>query len=516
MNTNLSDITERGPIVAIMGHIDHGKSTLLHYIRNQKDKTSLSYSQDRALPALEEAGGITQHISAYEVLHQSKEGEKRTITFIDTPGHEAFGGIRRRGAHVADIAVLVVSAEDGVKPQTLEALTSILESKTPFIVAINKIDKLEANIERTKQSLAENEIYIEGYGGDIPSVPISAKTGEGVSELLDMIILVSELENLTGDRIALGEGIVIESNMDIKKGISATCIIQNGTIEKGYYIVSGKAVAPVRIMENYLGQGLDKASFSSPVKIIGWDELPEVGNIFKTFKTRENAREEIEKNLLTLGVSKNTKKTDENVNGSVFNILVVVKADTGSSLEAVLSEIEKLKTERINAQVISSGIGTISENDVRIADGSKKAIIIGFHTKIDSPAKNLAERSGIEIKIFDIIYKMSEWLKETMTEKTPKVQEKEITGLAKIIKIFSKVKDKQIIGARVESGSIILGAQVKIIRRDVEIGQGRVKELQQQKTKTGEVSTGEFGVLIEAKVEIALGDHIESFIIVEK
>src|SRR3990167_7122654 len=451
MNTNLSDITERGPIVAIMGHIDHGKSTLLHYIRNQKDETSLSYSQDRALPALEEAGGITQHISAYEVLHQSKEGKKRTITFIDTPGHEAFGGIRRRGAHVADIAVLVVSAEDGVKPQTLEALTSILESKTPFIVAINKIDKLEANIER--------------YGGDIPAVPISAKTGEGVSELLDMIILVSELENLTGDRIALGEGIVIESNMDIKKGISATCIIQNGTIEKGYYIVSGKAVAPVRIMENYLGQGLDKASFSSPVKIIGWDELPEVGNIFKTFKTRENAREEIEKNLLTLGVSKNTKKTDENVNGSVFNILVVVKADTGSSLEAVLSEIEKLKTERINAQVISSGIGTISENDVRIADGSKKAIIIGFHTKIDSPAKNLAERRGIEIKIFDIIYKMSEWLKETMTEKKPKKQEKEITGLAKIIKIFSKVKDKQIIGA---------------------------------------------------KVEIALGDHIESFIIVEK
>src|SRR3990167_9116536 len=267
MNTNLSDITERGPIVAIMDHIDYGKSTLLHYIRNQKDETSLSYSQDRALPALEEAGGITQHISAYEVLHQSKEGKKRTITFIDTPGHEAFGGIRRRGAHVADIAVLVVSAEDGVKPQTLEALTSILESKTPFIVAINKIDKLEANIERTKQSLAENEIYIEGYGGDIPAVPISAKTGDGISELLDMIGLVSDMENLTGNPNLLGQGIILESSRDTKRGISATCIIKNGTIEKGQYISAGTAVAPVRIMENYLGKPLEKATFSSPVKI---------------------------------------------------------------------------------------------------------------------------------------------------------------------------------------------------------------------------------------------------------
>jgi len=209
-------ISERPPVVAIMGHIDHGKSTLLSYIR-------------KSSKPLNEAGGITQHISAYEVECVSG-GNKKTITFLDTPGHEAFSGIRTRGASVADIAVLVVSAEDGVKPQTLEALGSILKSKTPFIVAINKIDKAEANIERTKQSLAENEIYIEGYGGDVPVVELSAKTGAGVPELLDMIVLVADLEQLTGNRIQLASGIIIESNRDIKKGISTTCIVKDGTV----------------------------------------------------------------------------------------------------------------------------------------------------------------------------------------------------------------------------------------------------------------------------------------------
>ncbi|MEQ1561546.1 MAG: translation initiation factor IF-2 [Nitrospira sp.] len=500
MDTKNTNTIERAPVVAIMGHIDHGKSTLLSYIRKSTEP-------------LNEAGGITQHISAYEVEHKSPDGKKHNITFLDTPGHEAFCGIRKRGASVADVAILVVSAEDGVKPQTVEAMNSILESKTPYIVAINKIDKPGVNIERIKQSLVENQIYIEGYGGDIPFVLVSAKTGEGIPDLFDMIVLVGELQNLTGNRQKIGEGIVIESNRDTKKGISATCIIKDGTMKKGMFIASGIASSPIRIMENYLGKSMEEASFSSPVKIIGWDAMPEVGECFKVFETQKELREYIE----TEKTKKPTKINYVNAPTSANSIPVVVKADTGSSLEALVSEINKLQTDRMSAQVISSSIGNISENDVRLADGSTKAIIIGFNVKVDSPAKSLAERNEIEIKTFDIIYKMTEWLAETLQTRTPKVMTEEFLGEAKVLKVFSKTKDKQILGGRVDNGSIAVGSQVKIIRRDMEIGVGRVRELQQQKVKVSEVKEGkEFGSMIEAKIEILPGDYIKNFIVTEK
>lgn len=492
----------RGPIVAVMGHIDHGKSTLLSYIR-------------KSTKPLNEAGGITQHISAYEVDHKSESGEKKTITFLDTPGHEAFSGIRKRGASVADIAILVVSAEDGVKPQTIEALSSIKTSGIPYIVAINKIDKPSANIERTKQTLAENEVYLEGYGGDIPVVNLSAKTGEGVPDLLDMIILVSELAELTGDESINAEGIIIESNRDTKKGISATCIIRDGSIKKGMYISSGTASAPVRIIENYLGKQISEAKFPSPIKIIGWDELPEVGQIFQTFATREEAREAVQKEV----EAKNSQVKNSAVDKSSYEVIfpIIVKADTGSSLEAAVSEIRKQKTEKVYVEVVSSGIGNISENDVRLSSGSQKATIIGFGVGVDSPAKNLAERSEVDIKTFDIIYKMSEWLAETVVLKTPKTRIAESLGTAKVIKIFSKVRDKQILGGKVEKGVLSLGSQVKIMRRETEIGEGKIRELQSQKNSVSEVSEGkEFGAMIESKTEIAPGDRIDNFIIVEK
>jgi len=501
MQEEITHLTERAPVVAIMGHIDHGKSTLLSYIRKSHEP-------------LKEAGGITQHISAYEVEHEAPDDKKHTITFLDTPGHEAFGGIRRRGASVADIAILVVSAEDGVKPQTLEALGSIKESHIPYIVAINKIDKPGINIERIKQNLAENEVFLEGFGGDVPAVSVSAKTGEGVPELFDMIILVAELQNLTGDRTLPGTGIVIESNMDIKKGISATCVIKNGTVEKGMFIGSGTAQSPIRIMENYLGIGIEKVSFSSPIKIIGWDELPKVGDSFEVFKTQKEVRNYIEKGK-EKAIKYKTTATEEPL--SANSIPLILKADTGSSLEAILSEIKKLTNERMAAKIISSGIGAISENDVRLANGNQKAIVIGFNTGIDSPAKNLAERNNIEIKTFDIIYKMTEWLTQELAIRTPKISVEEHLGVAKVLKIFSKVKDKQILGGRVEKGSLTLGAQVKIIRRDVEICTGKIRELQQQKVKVDEVKEGkDFGALIEAKMEIAQGDYINNFIMIEK
>jgi translation initiation factor IF-2 len=484
-----------------MGHIDHGKSTLLAYIR-------------KSTQPLNEAGGITQHVSAYEVEHESSEGKIHPITFIDTPGHEAFSGIRQRGAHVADIAILVVSAEDGVKPQTLEALKSITDSGIPYIVAINKIDRPEANVERTKQSLAEHEIYIEGYGRDVPAVAISAKTGEGVPELLDMIVLVSEIQGLVGDRNKLGTGVVIESNRDVKKGVCATCIIKDGTIRKGMFIAAGKSIAPVRIMENYKGVQVAEASFSSPVRIIGWDSLPQVGSNFAVYENKNDALAHVEQEN-TRVMHPNTNTT---YNPDTATLPVIIKADAGGSLEAVLYEIKKITNDRIRAEVVSSGIGTISENDIQLASaGTRHAIVIGFNTKVDSSAKHLAERNEIEIKTFDIIYKLSEWLADMLEKHTPKIQVKESTGRAKILKLFSKVKDRQIIGGRVETGTIKLGGQVIIFRRDAEIGEGKVKELQQQKNRSDEVGEGkEFGAMIEAKIELAPGDYIESFMITEK
>jgi len=489
---------ERPPVVAIMGHIDHGKSTILSYIRKNEG-------------ALSEAGGITQHISAYEIEHRDESGRTRKITFLDTPGHEAFSGIRTRGAKVADVAVLVVSAEDGVKPQTLEALHSIEAVKTPYIVAINKIDKADADVARTKQSLSENNIFVEGYGGNVPVVEVSGKTGDGVPELLDMILLVADMAALSADPDAQGFGIVIESNLDARKGVSATCVIKNGTIRKGQYVASGTSMAPVRIMENYLEKQIDNATFSSPVKIIGWDSLPQSGAEFFVFDTRDEAMEKVktEKEKISKEKIPDSKTT------SKLELSAIVKADTGGSLEAVLQEIKKLATEAVSLRVISSGVGAISENDIRSAQGATKAVVVGFNVKIEPLAKNFAERAGVEIKTFDIIYKMTEWLKDFLALNTPKVLENVATGSAKVLKIFSKTKDKQIVGASVQSGSISVGNTVSIKRRDAEIGQGKIRGLEQQKKKTDSVSAGtEFGVMVESKMEIAVGDILESFVTV--
>lgn len=490
-----NSIHNKIPVIAIMGHIDHGKSTLLSYIRQSSRPLS-------------EAGGITQHISAYEVEHKTAEGKSGRITFLDTPGHEAFSGIRKRGAHIADIAILVVSAEDGVKPQTLEALRSIKESNTPFIVAITKIDKPEANIERTKLSLAENEVYVEGYGGTVSAIPLSAKTGEGISDLLDMIVLTADLEGKTYSPEKPATGFIIESNLDIKKGISATCILTDGTLEKGMYIASGTSTAPLRIVEDYTGAQIQKAVAGQAVSVIGWDSLPLVGEIFTVCKDKKEALLSIE----TFKKAKDVSTEDGSFEGKV--IPLVVKADAGGSLEAVRAEIKKLDTDRIRTKIIHSGIGTISESDLKVASGGEKALVIGFTVKVDALAKAIAERNGVTIQTFDIIYKLSEWLKEKLTAETPSIDVEEVTGTLKVLKVFSKTKDKQILGGLVETGSIKNGSAVKIMRREAEIGVGKIRELQSQKVKSDEVSSGrECGALVEAKIEIVPGDRLQTFII---
>jgi translation initiation factor IF-2 len=499
-------ITTRQPVVAVMGHIDHGKSTLLDTIRrtNTTDK---------------EAGGITQHIAAYETVHNNQ-----AITFLDTPGHAAFKGIRSRGANIADIAILIVSAEEGVKPQTLEALQHILNAKIPYVVGINKIDSPKANIERTKQSLAENEIYIEGYGGDIPWAAISAKTGEGIPALLDLILLVAEMNTFTYSPDTLATGAIIESNLDPKKGISATLILKNGVVKKGQSIVSGSSYAPVRIMDNYAGKPLPEAIAGMPIRLVGFSSLPHIGDLFTTYETKREAEEVVAETLRKQSAEK-TANAKLNSGSDIENtpdenhvsVPVVIKADVAGTLEAIVNEIARLKQERVELKVISAGIGDVTEGDVKIMIGLERAQILTFGVKITPAAKSLAERSLIPIQSFSIIYKLIEWIEEFMKSMKPKVMIEKVTGSAKILKIFSINKDKQVVGGRVLEGEIIVGANIRIVRREAKIGDGKIRELQQQKMKASEAKKGtEFGTLIEAKFEMAPGDVIESITMVEE
>ncbi|MES3031165.1 MAG: translation initiation factor IF-2 [Patescibacteria group bacterium] len=486
----------RPPVVVIMGHIDHGKSTLLDYIRKSNIVAG-------------EAGGITQHLGAYEVPH----GDGK-ITFLDTPGHEAFSKIRQRGAKVADVAVLVVSAEDGVKQQTLEALKSILEVKIPYIVAINKIDKPGADVERTKQSLAENEIYVEGYGGDVPVVPISALKGTGISELLDMVILVTEMSDLKATASVTATGTIIEANLDAKKGISATLLITNGTLSSGMFVVSEDAVSPVRIFEDFKGVAIKSASFSSPVRVIGFNKVPNVGAGFVSCSNKTEAEEMA--NAYKLASKNAPKEVRREAEGTII-IPVIIKADVIGSLDGIKQELAKIKHEKVVLKIVSEGIGNISETDVKTAQGDPNITIISFNAPPDSKARNLLERTTVKVEQFDIIYKLIEYVKDALTVRIPKEYISEITGTAKILALFSKVKDRQILGGKVQTGSISVGAEVKIIRRENEIGVGKIKELQQQKAKTSEVREGyEFGAMIESKVEMAEGDKIQCFVVVEK
>ncbi len=481
-------LIERPPVVVIMGHIDHGKSTLLDYIRK-------SHVVDT------EAGGITQHVAAYEATHVF-ENKTRKITFLDTPGHEAFHSIRERGSKVADIAILVVSAEDGVKPQTIETLEVIKKNNTPYIVAITKIDKPGANIDRTKQSLAENEVLVEGWGGDVPSVPLSSKTGEGVNDLLDIILLQADMLELTGNPDIGATGIVIESNMDQKRGIRATLIIKDGQFEIGKFIATIGAFAPIRFIENFLGEQITKATFSSPVQVVGWSNMPAVGSEFKIFDTKKEAEEFAQKQDF------NTFNLQETNLNSETELPIIIKTDTQGSLDAVIGELRKISNEKIGVRVISKGIGLVNETDIKNALTSK-AMIIAFNVPADKNAGVLALREKVLIHTYKIIYELIDFMKRALLEATPKEKVEVISGKAKILKSFSTNKDKHVLGGRVDEGELKQGDLIKIIRREAHIGDGKVKELQKQKIKTGSVLEGqEFGVTLESKIEIVPGDYI--------
>ena len=488
---------ERPPIVAVLGHVDHGKSTLLDFIRKSN-------------VVAKEAGGITQHVAAYEV-EREKNGEKKRITFIDTPGHAAFSAIRARGASAADIAILVVAADDGVKAQTLEALQSIRDAGTPFIVAINKIDKPNADQERTIRTLLDEKVYLEKYGGDVPWAAISAKTGAGVEELLDLILLVSEIETFTGDSSAPAHGYVIEAHRDQKRGLAATLIITNGTLKSGMAVMAGRAIAPVRIMETTAGKSLKEATFSTPVQLIGFDTLPQVGEEFHAYKNKREA-EEARPPLAPRDLRPVQQALAEGETGP-FSMPVIIRADASGSLEAIAQEVPKLGTEHARVQVVQSGIGAVSENDVKAAIASDvPAAVIGFNVAIDAPAAALALQHGIRIETFTIIYKLTERLEELLGESAPKRKVETITGKAKVLKQFGSRKDEHVIGGKVLEGFLERGSLVRVMRRTEELGVGKIQKIQSNKQDVSRIEEDrEFGAQINTEFEILQGDTLEGF-----
>jgi len=495
----------RPPVVTVMGHIDHGKSTLLDYIRKTK-------------VAETEAGGITQHLSAYEVEHTDSSGEKRLITFLDTPGHEAFQHLRSRGSNVADLAILVVAADDGVKPQTLEALKAIEGAKIPFLVAISKIDKSNADIEKTKNSLLEHGIYLEGMGGEVPFVPIDSKSGKGIPELLDLLLLAADLEELTGDPDTPATGSVIESHCDAKRGISATMIVKDGKLTTGEYMVAGTAYAPLRIVENFLGKKITEAHFSSPIVVVGFSENPPVGESFSIVKNKKEAIELTSKNA-EKEKAKSHVQAINNAQDGRFCLPVILKSDVVGSIDAIKHELKKKETERTSIHVIYEGVGDVAEGDIKHASNDKNTIIVGFNVGTDTAAKELAERMEIEIATFSIIYDLADWLDKAIEKRRPKIKEEKETGFAKILKSFSFTKKTQTIGCRVERGELTTGDQIIIHHNSMEVGRGKITSLKSGATDATKIVAGnDCGLIMEVSLEKepVFEDTLTAFVITEE
>jgi translation initiation factor IF-2 len=482
----------RPPVIAVMGHIDHGKSSLLDYIR-------------KANIVAGEAGGITQHVAAYIALHNG-----RPVTFLDTPGHEAFKALRTRGAAAADIAILTVAADEGVMPQTLDALAAIKEAGIPYIVAITKIDKNNADVDRAKRSLVENGVFIEGMGGDIAYALVSSKTGDGVPELLDLVLLSADLAEITADPEASATGFVLESTQDPKRGASATLIVKDGTLALEGFVVAGDAYAPIRFIEDFRGARVERAGPSEPARIAGFSKLPSAGSLFSIAKSKKEAEAEARANAKSFAAPGRGATTD-----GVAELPLVVKADVAGSLDAIVHELGKIRNERGAVRIVSSGIGSISETDVKTAHATGGAII-AFNVPTDAIARELAERDHIDLFSFSIIYELSEKVAELLAERIPAVAVEKELGRAKILKAFSSGAKKQVAGARYVSGVLAAGARVKIVRKDAEFARGSITNLQQARADVKEIKTeGDFGIELETGEPVTYGDEIVAFVVID-
>ena len=501
---NPEDLVKRPPIVTIMGHVDHGKTTLLDYIRN-------THVVDK------EFGGITQHIGAYQTKYKDE-----LITFIDTPGHAAFTEMRAIGASVTDIVIIIVAADDGVKPQTKEAVDHALSAKVPIIVAVNKIDKPEANIDRVLTEMTEIGITPESWGGDVPFINISAHTGEGVDLLLETILTIAEVNELKANPNRYAIGAVIESRLDKNIGGIASFLIQNGTLRIGDPIVVGTSYAKVRTMKNDRGEAIVEAGPSTPVEITGLTENPSAGDKFMAFETETEAKKIAEKRAsqakLNSNASKKVSLDDlfKSVDAGNKEINIVLKADVRGSEEAVKNALEKIKEKDVSVKVIRSGIGAITESDVVLASASN-AIIIGFNVVAPATSKDLAKDNNVDIRLYTIIYKLVEDIEASINGMLDPEYEEKIIGEAEIRKIFKFSKIGNIAGSYITSGVVKNNALARVIRDGVVIASDeKIASLQREKDTVKEVKKGfECGITLEKFNDFKEGDTIEVYEMIE-
>ena len=499
---NEEDLVKRPPIVTIMGHVDHGKTTLLDYIRHSKVVDT-------------EFGGITQHIGAYQIEHNGNK-----ITFIDTPGHAAFTEMRARGASVTDIVIIIVAADDGVMPQTKEAVDHARSAGVPIIVAVNKIDKPDANIERIYTEMAEINITPESWGGDIPFINISAHTGEGIDLLLETIETISEMSELKANPNRYAMGAVIESKVDKNVGGVASFLIQNGTLRIGDPVVVGTAFGKIRTMKNDLGMPIVEAGPSTPVEVTGISENPSAGDKFMAFETESEAKSIADKRKKQelSKYKKNIVSLDDlfkKIEGSTKEVNVVLKTDVRGSEEAVKNALEKIKIKDVVVKVIRSGIGTITESDVVLANASD-AIIIGFNVVPSNITKEVAKQYNVDIRLYTIIYKLVEEMEDAINGMLDPEFKEVISGSAEIRKIFKFSKIGNIAGCMVVDGIIKNNSSVRVIRDGIVIQEDKISSLQKGKDHVKEMKKGfECGITLENFNDIKEGDILEAFELVE-
>ncbi|MBQ9565004.1 MAG: translation initiation factor IF-2 [Synergistaceae bacterium] len=498
-------LVERPPIVTVMGHVDHGKTTLLDHIRHSN-------------VTAQEAGGITQHIGAYIVMHEGKP-----IVFLDTPGHEAFTAMRARGANVTDIVILVIGADDGVMPQTREAIDHIKAAGVPLVVAINKIDKPTANPDRVRQQLSELEVFLEGWGGEVGAVEVSAKTGLGIPDLLERVLLEAEMQELKGDPGAPAEGVVIEARLDKGKGPVATVIVKNGTLQRGDIVLFRTAWGKTRALFDWAGNPIKKAGPSIPVEILGLDEVPQPGETFTIARSEREARDALleararERDAGTAARRASLEDLYSQLQeGQRPHLSLVVKCDVQGSLEALCASLEKLETNEVGISIVHRGVGRIAESDVMLASTSN-AVIIGFNVRPDANARRVAEVDGVEIRTYNVIYDVIDDVKAAMGGLLKPILREESLGEVEIREIFRVPKAGKIAGCHVLQGVIRRSAKVRIVRDGIVIWDGKIATLRHFKDEAREVKAGmDCGVALEGYQDFEAGDILEVYEVIEE
>lgn len=504
-NQKAQNLIPRPPVVTIMGHVDHGKTTLLDTIR----KTHV---------AAGESGGITQHISAYQVtLSETKRKDLRnkTITFIDTPGHAAFSAMRQHGTAITDIVVLIIAANDGVKPQTAEVIKEAQSSNVPILVAINKVDLPDADVLKTQQQLSEYNLVPEEWGGKTIMVQVSAKTGQGVDDLLEMILLQAELMELKADPDQKAIGVVIESHMQKGAGPMALILVENGTLKKSDPVSIGPAFGKVRIIEDFAGKQIEKAGPSTPVRIAGLKTLPDFGDKLIVFDSEKEARENSFKSLankssIKIATAKKINATEEEKAEHIeFNL--IVKADVQGSLEALKKSIDEIESQEVKINIISEGVGAISESDITLAQATH-AQALGFRVQISGPAKRIAEKDFVKAKAFSVIYELIDYIKEEISNILPPEVIEEELGTGKVLAIFRDDKKGFVAGGSVESGRISVSDEIKFYQQKNEKYRAKITTLRKEKSEAKECESGSecgFGLPVGAKISV--GDTFIAF-----